>query len=844
MSDSPAPTPPTTANDATDGDFDQAPSPGAGPTADIVARARELVGQMTLAEKAGLASGSTSWSTRGVERLGVDEVVMADGPHGVRRPAGGNEGVGLADSEPATCFPTSSGLAASWDLDLVEEVGQAIGLEARALGIDVVLGPGANLKRSPLCGRNFEYFSEDPFLTGRMAAAHITGVQSTGVGTSLKHFVANNQERRRMTIDAVIDERTLRELHLAGFEHAVRVTQPWTMMCAYNRVNGTAMSDHRPILSDILRDEWDYTGLVMTDWGAMNDRVAAVEAGLDLEMPGPVRGAPERLVAAVESGDLEEAALDEVAVRVTTLALRAVPNRDGNASVDLHDHHLLARRAAARVTVLLSNDGDLLPLDADGDTTVALLGDLAATPRFQGTGSSRINPTRVEDLRTELTAALGHDRVTFARGYDDHGTVDDTLVGKAVAVARESDVAVVVVGLPDVYENEGSDRADLRLPRAHNALVAAVAAAHDRVVVVLVNGAPVEMPWVDDVEAILEGYLGGQAAGGGMADVLTGAAAPSGRLPETFPRGLTDVSSANRFPGGPATVEYREGVYVGYRFHDTVDGPVLFPFGHGLGYGSATWGEVSVDTASMDDADLRNGATVTVRVPLTNDGDRPATEVVQVYVRDVEAAVHRPHHELAGFARVELDPGGQATAEVVLDRRAFAWWDVESGDWVVETGTFEVLVGASSRDLRGHATIEVSGTEVAPRDVPAVYAHPPAWLDVDRAAFQSVLGRPMPANEPPSRPFSLTTPLGAVDVVPQGRLLLTALERGIRGQFGDDPAAEPLVQSMLNEAPIRSLVMSGLSLDQIDALLSLLNGEWGTGARKVFDQVTAGLRNR
>ncbi len=835
----PDPAPSSPDDDAADND--------AGPSSAVVSRARDLVSQMTLAEKAGLASGESNWTTRAVARLGVPAVVLADGPHGVRRPQGGNEDGGLGGSAPATCFPTSSGLAASWDVDLVEEIGRAIGHEARALGVDVVLGPGANLKRSPLCGRNFEYFSEDPYLSGRMAAAHIHGLQSTGVGTSLKHFVANNQERRRMTIDAVIDERTLRELYLAGFEHAVRTTQPWTMMCAYNQVNGTAMSDHRRILSDILRDEWGYTGLVMTDWGAMNDRVAGIAAGCDLEMPGPVVGAPERLVSAVESGALDEESLDEVATRVTTLALRVAPNRDPNASSDLHEHHLLARRAAAEVAVLLRNDG-VLPLARDGDTTVALLGDLAVTPRFQGTGSSRINPTRVEDLRTELTALLGEDRVLFARGYDDPRTVDDTLVGKAVAVAREADVAVVVVGLPDVYENEGNDRADLALPRSHNALVAAVAAAHEHVVVVLVNGAPVELPWVDDVEAILEGYLGGQAAGGGLADVLTGVVAPGGRLAETFPRGLTDVSSANRFPSGPATVEYREGVYVGYRYHETTGGPVLFPFGHGLGYAPVSWGEPHVDTTSVDDTDLRDGATVTVTVPVTNDGDRATTEVVQVYVHDPEAAVHRPERELAGFAKVGLEPGETVDARVELDRRAFAWWDVASNDWVVESGTVEVVVAASSRDVRATVALEVSGTTVPDRPTPAVYATPPAWMDVDRSSFEAILGRPVPANDRTAahmqRPFTKNTPVGAVSAVPQGRLLLTGLERGLRSQFGDDPAAEPIIQGLLHEAPIRSLVMSGMTLDQVDALLDLLNGAWGAGARKVYDQVTSALRKR
>ncbi|CAN5857742.1 glycoside hydrolase family 3 C-terminal domain-containing protein [soil metagenome] len=819
-------------------------SRGAVTTTDPGVPSREasaLVERMTLEEKAALASGHTLWTTHPVKRLGVSPVVVADGPHGVRRPAGGNEANGLADAHPATCFPTASALAASWDIDLVEEVGRAVGIEARALGVDVVLGPGANLKRSPLCGRNFEYFSEDPFLSGRMAAAHITGVQSAGAGTSLKHFVANNQEHRRMTIDAVIDERTLRELYLAGFEHAVKATQPWTMMCAYNRVNGTYLSDHHRLLSDVLRDEWGFTGLVVTDWGAMNDRIAAIEAGCDLEMPGPVQGAPQRLVEAVANGDLDVAALDTVAGRVTALALRAATARGSEVEADLDAHHLLARRAAGQVAVLLQNDGEVLPIDREGDTTVALLGGLAETPRFQGTGSSRINPTQVEDLKNELSVLLDPDRVRFAAGYDDPDVIDDPLIAAAVDAARQADVAVIVVGLPDGYENEGNDRTHLALPPAHNALVAAVSAVHDRVVVVLVNGAPVEMPWVEDVQAILEGYLGGQAAGGGLADVLTGVIAPGGRLAETFPWGLNDVPSTNHFPGGPATVEYREGLYVGYRFFETADVPVLFPFGHGLGYGPVSWGEVSTDETAMTDTDLQAGATVTVRVDVTNDGDRPTTEVVQVYVRDVEAAVYRPDRELKGFTKVTLDPGQTVPVEVTLDRRAFAWWDTESAGWLVETGTFEVLVGASSRDIRGQASIDISGTDVALRPVAKVYADPPTWLHVDRDSFQALLGRRIPPNLPTERPFDLNTPLGAIATVPQGKVLLAGIERRVRAAFGDDPATQPLIQSMLQEAPIRSLAMHGLSLDQTDTVLALLNGDWGTGARKLYSRLMSAL---
>lgn len=808
----------------------------------VVARAAALVAEMTLQEKASLCQGRSSWQSVAIERLGIAAVTVADGPHGMRvQPGDDGGGLGLTDSLPATCFPTASALAATWDVALVAEVGAAIATEARAQGVDVVLGPGANLKRSPLCGRNFEYFSEDPFLTGAMATAHVQGVQSTGAGASLKHFAVNNQEYRRLTIDAVVDQRTLRELYLAGFEQVVRVSRPWTVMCAYNRLNGTYASDNEWLLTDVLRGEWGHEGIVVTDWGAMNDRVAAIAAGCELEMPGPVKGAAEVLVDAVQHARLPERLLDRAATRMVTLALRAAAHRDPDATFDPAAHHALARRVAAEAAVLLRNEARALPLSIDGDERVALVGDMAVRPRYQGTGSSQINPTRLDDLRSELTALLGEERVTFVRGYDGD-EVDDELLAEAVAAATDHDVVVVAVGLPNLHENEGNDRDHLGLPRSHDALVSALAAAHDRVVVVLSNGAPVLMPWVEDVAAVVEGYLGGQAGAGGVADVLTGRVAPAGRLAETFPRHLDDVPSTANFPGGPRTVEYREGLHVGYRFHETVAGDVLFPFGHGLGYAPVSWGPVAVDRDVVDDGQLRAGATVRVTVPLTNEGEIATREVVQVYVRDVEAAVHRPDRELKGFAKVALEPGETATAVIELDRRAFAWWDVQAGDWTVETGAFEVLAAASARDVRSGATVSVTGADIAPRDEPAVHRHPPHHLDVDRASFEAVLGRPAPPNPPFSRPWTRNTPIAATTETVPGRLLAMAARRGVTATLGDDPSTQPLVRAMVEEAPLRSLLMAGLSVQQLDTLVELLNGHWGRGARHLLDEVLAALR--
>ena len=804
---------------------------------DELDHAARMVARMTVAQKASLCSGEDFWRTTGLEEPDVPSIVLTDGPHGVRLQQGDTATAGIADAAPATCFPTASALAATWDPDLVEQVADAIAHEAQALGVDVVLGPGANTKRSPLCGRNFEYYSEDPHLTGRMAAAFVAGLQGRGVGASLKHVAANNQEFRRMTIDVVADERSLREVELAGFEHVVRQAQPWTVMCAYNRLNGTYASDNAWLLHEVLREQWGHTGIVVSDWGAVHDRVPALAAGCDLEMPGTQTGSDREIVAAVEDGRLPVAVLDTAATRLVALALAAAANRQPHATVDHDANHALARRVAGEAAVLLRNEDAALPIAAEGDERVALLGRFASRPRYQGTGSSQMVPTRLDDLHGELAILLGAGRLTAAPGHLVSGEPDHRLLDEAVAVARGADVAVVCVGLPDGYENEGEDRRDLALPPGHDALVRAVAAVHDQVVVVLANGAPVTMPWVDDVAAIVEGYLGGQAGGGGLADVLTGRTAPVGRLAETFPRALADTPSHRWFPGGPSTVEYREGVYVGYRYHDTVDGDVLFPFGHGLGYAPTTWGEPRLDRDEVDDADLRGGATVEVTVPVTNDGDVATAEVVQVYVRDVEATVHRPDRELGGFAKVRLAPGETAEVTIPLDRRAFAWWDVRTGDWLVEAGRFEILVAASSRDVRGRRELQVTAPAVGPRDVPDAYRHPSVPLAIDRDAFEAELGRPVPPNPGFTRPFTRDTPIGATAGTPAGRLLYRAVERQLRGSLGDDASSRALVRSMLDEAPMRTLTMGGLSLAQVDLLLELVNSRWAAAGRGMVGQL-------
>lgn len=789
---------------------------------DLAAAARDRVERMTLEEKASLCSGRDFWSTVAVDRVDVPAVTLTDGPHGVRLQASATDEVGLSDAIPATCFPTASALAATWDRDLVAEVADAIAEECLEFGVGVLLGPGVNLKRTPLCGRNFEYLSEDPLLAGELAAAFVAAVQARGVGTSLKHLAGNDQEHRRLTVDAIYDERTLRELELTGFELAVRRAQPWTVMGAYNRLNGTYACEHPWLLTDVLKGEWGHTGVVVTDWGAMHDRVAALAAGCELEMPGG-GDLDDAIVAAVRDGHLDVALLDAAAVRLVTLALRSRAGQRAGVRFDRDAHHRLARRVAAEAAVLCRNEAGALPI-RDGER-VALLGAFAVAPRYQGTGSSRISPTRLDTLHEQLTALLGADRVTYAPGYADPSEVTDDLLTAAVEAARDADVAVVCVGLPDGFENEGDDREHLRLPAAHDALVTAVAAAHDRVVVVLSNGAPVELPWVADVAAVVEGYLGGQAGGGGLADVLTGAVNPSGRLAETFPRSLDDVAAAQWFPGGPNTVEHREGLYVGYRHLDTVGVDVLFPFGHGLSYTTFALAAPVLDRTEVDPDELAAGGTVTVAVDVTNTGEVAGKAVVQVYVRDPESAVYRPDRELRAFTKVALDPGETARVELPLGERAFAFWDVEPGAWRVEPGRYEVLVGASSRDLRGQATLTVLGDPFPARDEPAVYRHPTARLDVDDGAYAALLGRPLPPNPGYPPPYTRNTPFEAVAHTPVGRLLLEQYERELRASFSDDPANQPLIRAMLAEAPLRTLLMGGrVSSEQLDLLIELLNG--------------------
>ncbi|MBW8348815.1 glycoside hydrolase family 3 C-terminal domain-containing protein [Bacillus sp. IITD106] len=669
---------------------------------------KKLVSEMTLEEKAGLCSGQDFWTTKAIERLGIPSIMMTDGPHGLRKQKSSSDvdNLGIFNSVPSTCFPSAVGLASTWDRDLIHEVGVALGKECQAEDVAILLGPGVNIKRSPLCGRNFEYFSEDPYLTSELASSHVDGVQSQGVGTSLKHFAANNQEHRRMTSDSVVDERTLREIYLASFENVVKKSQPWTVMCSYNKVNGVYASENKRLLTEILKDEWGHEGFVVSDWGAVNEREAGVEAGLELEMPSSGGIGDRRIVEAVKAGRLSEEALDKVVERYLKVLFKAVDNKKENATYNQDAHHQLARKVAGESVVLLKNEAGTLPLKKEG--SIAVIGAFAKKPRFQGGGSSHVTPTKLDEPLEEIQTLAPQARVTFAEGYSlDSVEVDDVLISEAKTVANNADVAVLFVGLPDSFESEGYDRTHLSIPQNHQKLIEAVANVQKNVVVVLSNGSPIEMPWLDRVGAVLEGYLGGQAFGGGMADVLFGEVNPSGKLAETFPMELSHNPSYLNFPGEGDTVEYKEGIFVGYRYYDKKKIKPLFPFGFGLSYTTFEYTDVTVSSDKIQDTE-----TVDVQVTVKNTGAVAGKEVVQVYVRDKGDKVIRPEKELKGFAKVELQPGEEKTVTITLDKRSFAYYNVDLKDWHVQSGEFDILVGGSSDHIAHVKSVHVESSTV------------------------------------------------------------------------------------------------------------------------------------
>jgi len=669
-----------------------------------VTKIYDLIKTMSLEEKAALCTGAGPWTTTPIERLGVSEMTVADGPHGVRRVEDLSDL--MRESLPATCFPTASCLASTWDVDLIHAVGQAIAEECIALKVDVVLGPGVNMKRTPLCGRNFEYFSEDPYLAGEMAASFINGVQSKGVGTSLKHYAGNNQEYQRLSINVNMDERTLREIYLPAFERAVKKAQPWTVMCAYNKLNGYYGSESHKLLVDTLKEEWGFDGFVVSDWGAVHDRVASLKGGLDLEMPGPRDLRVKAVVESVRSGELSESVLDESVRRILGIVIKAAETPKGG-KFDVSAHHALARRIAADGMVLLKNNG-ILPLK--DQKRIAVIGRTAKEAHFQGGGSSHINPTQVDNPFIELQKLAGDTSFSFAEGYPKDESFDQALIDAAVNEAKSAQVALLYLALPASKESEGYDRPDLDLTQHQIALIKAVARVQPNTIVILNSGAPVVMgEWIDGTAAVLEAWMMGQAGGGAIADVLFGKVNPSGKLAETFPNRLVDTPAFINYPGENGEVRYGEGIFIGYRYYDAKQVPVEFPFGCGMSYTTFAYQNPQVSAKTFRDVDC-----LTVSVDVTNTGKLAGKEIVQVYVHDRKSRLVRPPKELKGFVKVELQPGETKTVSIDLDFRAFAYYHPGYKQWVAEDGEFDILIGASSADIRFIQTVNLQSTQELP----------------------------------------------------------------------------------------------------------------------------------
>ena len=746
---------------------------------------KALISQMTLEEKAGLCSGLDFWHTKPVERLGVPSVMVSDGPHGLRKQDLEADHLGMNDSIKAVCMPAACATAASFDRELIGKMGEAIGDSCQHESLSVVLGPAVNIKRSPLCGRNFEYFSEDPYLAGEMSAAFINGVQSRNVGTSIKHFAANNQEHRRMSSSSNVDERTLREIYFPAFEISVKKAQPWTVMCSYNRLNGVFASENAWLLTDVLRNEWGFEGYVVSDWGAVSNRVAGVAAGLDLEMPSSGGINDRKIVQAVLTGKLDEKYVDLACERILNINYKYLENAKPETPWDMEADHELSAKIAAECMVLLKNDDELLPLNKEDE--VAFIGEFAVKPRFQGGGSSHINCFKTTSAM-EASEGL---KVTYTQGYSvaaDEAT--DEMIAQAVEAAKAAKVAVVFAGLPDAYESEGYDRTHMRMPACQNKLIEAVAEANPNTVVVLHNGSPVEMPWIGKVKAVLEAYLGGQAVGTATVKVLFGDVNPSGRLPETFPVKLSDNPSYLFYGGEKDKTDYREGIFVGYRYYDRKEMNVLFPFGHGLSYTSFEYSDLWLSDAEITDED-----TLTATVTVKNTGNRTGKTVVQLYVSDVESTVLRPVRELKGFEKVELRPGQSKEVTFTLDKRSFAYWNQEIHDWHVETGVFNIEIGQSSRDIAQAATVKVHSTVVLPR----------------RYSMDSIV---MDILEDPEATEALQPLMDAIKdtLTPQGQ----------GSEAASEAISDDMTMAMLKYMPLRGALSFGGGNIEISAIQGLL----------------------
>ena len=780
-----------------------------------------LLKKLTLEEKCALLSGAETFKTRGMPQHGIPQIWLSDGPHGLRKQAGESDHLGLNPSVPATCFPTASAVANSWDAALGEEIGAALGEEAAAQEVSVVLGPGLNMKRNPLCGRSFEYFSEDPYLAGKLAAGYIRGIQSKGVAACPKHFAVNSQETRRMASDSIVDERTLREIYLTGFEIAVKEGHPRSIMSSYNLVNGTYANENKHLLMEILRGEWGFDGAVITDWGGSNDHALGVKNGSTLEMPAPGGDSVRELLAAVESGKISESDIDarlsELLPLVfdTKAALDAAPRE-----FDAAAHHALARRAAEESLVLLKNEGSLLPLAAG--TKVAVIGDFAKNPRYQGAGSSMVNSTQVDVLLDKLIDSELN-VIGYQQGFDRHGKPDAALQKSACELATQADTVILCMGLDEIAESEGLDRSNLRLAQNQVDLLQAVAAVNPKIAVVLYSGSVVETPWLDNCQALLYAALGGQAGAGAVADALTGKVNPCGKLAETWPLAYADVPSAADFATRRKTVEYREGLYIGYRYFTTAEKAVRFPFGYGMSYTKFAYSDLVAD---------EQGVSLTV----TNAGSVAGTEIVQLYIAKKNSELFRPAKELKGFARVTLAPGEKQRITIMLDDKAFRFWNVKANRWEIEGGEYELLVGASVEDIRLCEKISVHGTATVhpyeDRDLDCYYKG--NVLHVSDADFEKLLGHPIPNGKTKiDRNLTLgelnhaRSPLGWLVWLVLTILLDVSYKRG-------KPDLNILFQYNMPLRALAKMTNGAISMGMVDGIVMELQGFWILGLVRVI----------
>ena len=784
----------------------------------------EVVAGLTIDEKISLVSGKDFWNTVEIKDapVKVPSVMVSDGPHGLRKQADAADNLGINDSIVAICFPSAAGLAASFDTELMRKTGETLGEECQAEDVSTILGPAINIKRSPLCGRNFEYFSEDPYLAGKMSAAYINGVQSKNTGTSLKHYAVNNQEKRRFTVSAELDERTMRELYLAGFEIAVKEAQPWTVMCSYNMVNGEQVSESKKLLTDILRDEWGFKGLVVSDWGAVRDRVKGLEAGLDLEMPGTFGLSAKKIKAALENGTLDEAVLDKACRRIINMAFKWHQNRVA-CEFDREEHHRRAKETALKTMVLLKNENNILPLDAK--KKIAFIGEYAKKPRYQGGGSSHINSYKVTDAFSSASAICD---IVYEQGFGvDDKAVNKDLVAAAVKTAKEADVAVIFAGLPESIESEAFDRKDMNLPACQNYLIEKVAEVQKNVVVVLHNGAPVEMPWIDKVSGLLEAYLAGEAAGEAETEILFGNANPSGKLPETFPVKLSDTPCYQYFPGTFNTVEHREGIYVGYRYYETAKKEVLFPFGHGLSYTTFKYSNMKLSKSSVTpDTDE-----IIVTLEVKNTGNVDGEEIVQIYVSPTEKTIFRSDIELKGFAKVALKAGESKLVTVHLDKRAFAYYNIDEKDFVCDDGKYIIKAAASVADIRLEADVKLTGFGVHKNpyneEVRALYATGDI-ANINRSEFEKLLGRKVEVRKP-EKPFTWDNCIGDAKGTKWGdriEAILSVVTAKMKMNIGNSE----MIYSGAMETPVRTLVSmsNGVVTEGLgDALVDLMNEKPG-----------------